>query len=192
VRLLRALPLRSELEGQAEGAGEALARGEALPPGGLTEAVNETKVAPPERLALPLAQAEALLLALPEREDRGVLDGDAEAAGVREGAKGLRDGGPDIVAPPPLAEAKDADAAAECRGDEEACTEAERSLDAEPPLGEGMPDGTLLVEAEEEALRLWLERALLLTLPVVVGEGEGLKEKGREALFADDGDAGAL
>jgi hypothetical protein len=42
------------------------------------------------------------------------------------------------------------------------------------------------------APRLWLARALLLTLPVVVCDGEGLTENGWEALLAVDGDAGAL
>lgn len=42
------------------------------------------------------------------------------------------------------------------------------------------------------APRLWLARALLLTLPVVVCDGEGLSENGWEALLAVDGDAGAL
>jgi hypothetical protein len=83
---------------------------EALPRGGLAEAENETKVAPPERLALPLAHAEALLLVLSEREGRGVLDGDAEGVEVWEGALGLRECGPDIVAPPPLAVATEAEA----------------------------------------------------------------------------------
>lgn len=129
---------------------------------------------------------------LSEREGRGVLDGDKEGVEVWEGAIGLREWGPDIVAPPPLAEATEAEAVEDSKKDTEACAEGERSLDAEPPLGEGAPDGVPLADAEVVAPLLWLARALLLTLPVVVCDGEGLTENGWEALLAADGDAGAL